>query len=41
MNRRDFIYAASVGAASATIPTMTVAQDNRESRRDLQQGEQS
>jgi predicted TIM-barrel fold metal-dependent hydrolase len=32
MDRRDFIYAASVGAASATIPTMTVAQGNRETR---------
>jgi len=31
MNRRDFIYAASAGAASATMPTMTVAQGNRES----------
>jgi uncharacterized protein len=30
MNRRDFIYAASAGAASATMPTMTVAQGNRE-----------
>ena len=37
MNRRDFIYAASVGAASATMPTMTVAQDNRESRNDAPQ----
>jgi predicted TIM-barrel fold metal-dependent hydrolase len=37
MNRRDFIYAASVGAASATIPTMTVAQTGRESRNDAQQ----
>jgi uncharacterized protein len=27
MNRRDFICAASVGAASATVPTMTVAQN--------------
>jgi len=32
MNRRDFISAASAGAASATIPTMTVAQDSREGR---------
>jgi uncharacterized protein len=32
MNRRDFISAASAGAASATIPTMTVAQDSREAR---------
>ena len=30
MNRRDFIYAASVGAASATMPTVTVAQGNRD-----------
>jgi hypothetical protein len=30
MNRRDFIYAASVGAASATMPTATVAQSNRD-----------
>jgi len=29
MNRRDFIYAASAGAASATMPTMTVAQGDR------------
>lgn len=28
MNRRDFIYAATAGAASATVPTMTVAQGN-------------
>jgi uncharacterized protein len=28
MNRRDFIYAASAGAASATVPTMTMAQAN-------------
>jgi uncharacterized protein len=34
MNRRDFIYAASVGAASATMPTMTVAQGNDEIRTD-------
>jgi hypothetical protein len=34
MNRRDFIYAASVGAASATMPAMTVAQGNRESGND-------
>ena len=32
INRRDFIYAASVGATSATMPTMTVAQGNREIR---------
>ena len=37
MNCRDFIYAASVGAASATMPTMTVAQANRESRNDAPQ----
>ena len=37
MNRRDFIYAASVGTASATIPTMTVAQGNRESRYEASQ----
>src|SRR6516225_3040693 len=30
MNRRDFIYAASVGAASAAMPATTVAQGNRE-----------
>jgi hypothetical protein len=31
MNRRDFIYAASAGAAaSATMPAMTLAQGNRE-----------
>ena len=34
MNRRDFIYAATVGAASATIPTATVAQGNRETTND-------
>jgi uncharacterized protein len=34
MNRRDFIYAASAGAASATMPTMTVAQGNTEIRKD-------
>jgi predicted TIM-barrel fold metal-dependent hydrolase len=28
MNRRDFIYAASLGAVSATMPTVTLAQDN-------------
>ncbi|AMN44526.1 amidohydrolase family protein [Rhodoplanes sp. Z2-YC6860] len=30
MNRRDFIYAASAGAASTTIPSQTFAQANRE-----------
>jgi uncharacterized protein len=30
MNRRDFIYAASVGAASAAMPITTVAQENRD-----------
>ena len=30
MNRRDFIYAASVGTASAKMPTATVAQSNRD-----------
>jgi hypothetical protein len=30
MNRRDFIYAVSVNAASATMPTATVAQGNRD-----------
>ena len=29
MNRRDFIYAASIGAASATMTTAAVAQGNR------------
>lgn len=38
MNRRDFIYAASAGAASATVPTMTVAQGNAEPRKDAPQG---
>lgn len=37
MNRRDFIYAASAGAASATVPTMTVAQANRPNRTDAPQ----
>ena len=32
MNRRDFIYAASAGTASAAMPGTTVAQGNRESR---------
>ena len=31
MNRRDFIHAASAGAATTAIPTMTLAQGNRES----------
>ena len=30
MNRRDFIHAASVGTASATMPRATFAQGNRE-----------
>jgi predicted TIM-barrel fold metal-dependent hydrolase len=30
MNRRDFIYAASAGAASTTIPAQTFAQANRD-----------
>lgn len=30
MNRRDFIYAASAGAASTTIPAQTFAQTNRD-----------
>ncbi len=34
MNRRDFIYAASAGTASAAMPAATVAQGNRESRSD-------
>ena len=34
MNRRDFIYAASAGAATATVPTMTVAQADRPSSTD-------
>jgi uncharacterized protein len=34
MNRRDFIYAASAGAASVTMPTMTVAQGNGETGND-------
>lgn len=37
MNCRDFIYAASVGAASTTIPTMTVAQGSREIRSEAPQ----
>jgi predicted TIM-barrel fold metal-dependent hydrolase len=37
MNRRDFIHAASVGAASATMPTMTIAQGSREIRNDAPQ----
>jgi hypothetical protein len=37
MNRRDFIYAASVGAASATMTATTVAQGNREIRNDAPQ----
>jgi hypothetical protein len=38
MNRRDFIYAASVGAAAATMPMATVAQGNREIMRGTPQG---
>lgn len=34
MNRRDFIYAASVGAASTTMPTMALAQNNRDTKSD-------
>jgi uncharacterized protein len=34
MNRRDFIYAASITAASAATPTAIVAQDNREMMND-------
>ena len=34
MNRRDFIYGAPIGAASATLPTMTVAQASREFKND-------
>ena len=38
MNRRDFIYAASAGTVSATMPAVTVAQGNRESRNDAAAG---
>jgi uncharacterized protein len=34
MNRRDFIYAASAGAASTTIPAQTFAQANRDAGAD-------
>jgi uncharacterized protein len=34
MNRRDFIYAASVGTASAAMPTVTIAQNDRETKTD-------
>ena len=37
MNRRDFIYAASIGAASTTMPLVTVAQGNRDSMHAMQQ----
>ena len=37
MNRRDFIYAASIGAASATMPLPVIAQRNRETVSDLPQ----
>jgi uncharacterized protein len=37
MNRRDFIYAASAGAASATMPIETVAQGNRDVMSDMPQ----
>jgi predicted TIM-barrel fold metal-dependent hydrolase len=37
MNRRDFMYAASAGAASATTPAVTVAQGNREPMSDTPQ----
>jgi predicted TIM-barrel fold metal-dependent hydrolase len=30
MNRRDFIYAASIGTASVAMPTVTIAQNDRE-----------
>jgi hypothetical protein len=35
MNRRDFMYAASVGAASATMPIATVAQGNRDTMSEM------
>jgi predicted TIM-barrel fold metal-dependent hydrolase len=35
MNRRDFIYATSVGAASAAFSTPTSAQGNRETTKDV------
>jgi len=38
MNRRDFIYAASAGAASAAVPTITIAQGAAEARKDVPQG---
>ena len=38
MNRRDFIYAASAGAAAATMTKATVAQGNRESMNEPPQG---
>src|SRR5690348_1278840 len=38
MNRRDFIYAASAGTASAAMPGTTVAQGNRESRDETSRG---
>jgi hypothetical protein len=37
MNRRDFIYAASVGVASATIPITTLAQGSRDTTNDTPQ----
>ena len=37
MNRRDFIYAASVGTAAATMPITTVAQVNRETMSNVPQ----
>ena len=37
INRRDFIYSAAVGAASATMPIATVAQGNRDTMNDTPQ----
>jgi len=37
MNRRDFIYAASVGAVSAGMPAATIAQNDRAIGNDTRQ----
>src|SRR5262245_2707827 len=38
MNRRDFIYTASVGAASAAMPIAAVAQINRDTMSNMPRG---
>jgi uncharacterized protein len=38
MNRRDFIYAASAGTASAAMPAVAIAQSDRDTRNDATRG---